>query len=65
MYRNCNTTVVFRLYNPSFKHGSCYVPVRFLFRVRKVEDTNIIIRNNTDKDRQYNGQNNKGQRDKQ
>jgi hypothetical protein len=36
-----------------------------MFSVRKVEDTKRIIRNNTDKDIQYNGQNNKGQRDKQ
>ena len=65
MDRNCNTTVVFLLCNLSFKHGSCYVPVRFLFSVRIVEDTKRIIRNNTEKDRQCNGQNNKGQRDRQ
>ena len=65
MDRNCNTTVFFLLCNPSFKHGSCHVPVRFLPREEKLEDTKRIMRNNTDKDRQCNGQNNKGQRDKQ
>ena len=65
MDRNCNTTVVFLLCNLSFKHGSCYVPVIFLFSVRIVEDTKRIIRNNTEKGRQCNGQNNKGQRDRQ